>query len=242
VPTEPIERWERLPGIATSPFGGYRRREPERTLLHAAIRSRLEPFLQAARQTGSGRGLPGHVERGLRAYLDCGILARGFARVRCPDCGFERLVAFSCKASVCPSCATRRMEDVADHLVQNVLPAMPVRQWVLSLPRKVRFLAARDNKVASRLLDVFTRAVFAWQRRAARRTGVDDPRTGGITLVQRFGGAINLNVHLHMLRDWARSLRQTSRAARGGRRADPDPSDPEGAESNPRAGGARQGG
>jgi exonuclease VII large subunit len=31
------------------------------------------------------------VERDLRAYLDCGILARGFARVRCPGCGFERL-------------------------------------------------------------------------------------------------------------------------------------------------------
>ena len=41
------------------------------------------------------------VERELRAYLDCGILARGFARVRCSDCGFERLVAFSCKAHVC---------------------------------------------------------------------------------------------------------------------------------------------
>ncbi len=36
--------------------------------------------------------LPSYVERELRAYLDCGILARGFARVRCPDCGFERLV------------------------------------------------------------------------------------------------------------------------------------------------------
>jgi len=119
--------------------------------------------------------------------------------VRCPDCGFERLVAFSCKAHVCPSCNARRMEDTAEHLVKNVLPAVPVRQWVLSFPRRVRFLAARHPSLASRLLDLFTRAVFAWQRRVARRLGVAEPRTGGVTAVQRFGGAINLNVHFHTL-------------------------------------------
>jgi hypothetical protein len=85
------------------------------------------------------------------------------------------------------------MEDGADHLVRNVLPAVPVRQWVLSFPRRVRFLAARRPALASRLLDLFTRAVFAWQRRSARRLGVADPRTGGVTAVQRFGSSLNLN-------------------------------------------------
>ncbi len=93
------------------------------------------------------------MERALRAYLDCGILARGFVRVRCPDCGFERLVASSCKGHVCPSCATRRMEDAAEHLVRYVLPAVPIRQWVLSFPRRLRFQAARSPALASRLLD-----------------------------------------------------------------------------------------
>ena len=116
-----------------------------------------------------------------------------------PDCGFERLVAFSCKARSCPSCNARRMEDVADHLVHDVIPAVPVRQWVLSFPRRIRFLAARDPRIASRLLDLFTRAVFAWQRRRARRLGTADPRTAGLTAVQRFGSAINLNVHFHSL-------------------------------------------
>jgi hypothetical protein len=91
------------------------------------------------------------------------------------------------------------MEDGADHLVRNILPPVPLRQWVLSLPRRVRFLAARRPAFASRLLDVFTRAVFAWQRRCARRTGAAEPRTGGVTAVQRFGGALNLNVHFHTL-------------------------------------------
>jgi hypothetical protein len=74
-----------------------------------------------------------------------------------------------------------------------------VRQWVLSFPRRVRFLAARRPALASRLLDLFTRAVFAWQRRCTRRLGAADPRTGGVTAVQRFGSALNLNVHFHTL-------------------------------------------
>jgi hypothetical protein len=127
---EPVEVWERRPGASLAPLRRYRRREPEKTLLHAVVRSRLEPFLAAARdRSAAGRGLPAYVERDLRAYLDCGILARGFARIRCPDCGFERLVAFSCKARSCPSCNARRMEDGAEHLVNDVLPAVPVRQW-----------------------------------------------------------------------------------------------------------------
>jgi len=40
---------------------------------------------------------PAHVERALRGYLECGILAHGFARARCEDCAANFLVAFSCK-------------------------------------------------------------------------------------------------------------------------------------------------
>jgi len=142
------------PGVPP-PEPRYHRREPEKTVLHQVVQERLEPFLASARERSAhGHGLPAFVERELRAYLDCGILARGFARVRCPYCGFERLVAFSCKAHVCPSCNARRMEDTAEHLVRKVLPEVPVRQWVLSLPRRVRFLAARHPALASRLLAV----------------------------------------------------------------------------------------
>jgi Transposase zinc-binding domain len=65
----------------------------------------------------------------VRAYLRCGILAHGFARAKCVDCGHERLVPFSCKAlGVCPSCNTRRMAEVAAHVTDHVLPHLPVRQ------------------------------------------------------------------------------------------------------------------
>jgi ribosomal protein S27E len=57
----------------------------------------------------------------------------GFLRVRCAECAKEKLVTFSCKKrGFCPSCGARRMAETAAHLVDHVIPPVPVRQWVLS--------------------------------------------------------------------------------------------------------------
>jgi len=77
------------------------------------------------------------------AFLACGILAHGFLRLRCNGCKEEKLVAFSCKRrGICPSCGTRRMAEAAAHLVDHVIPKVPVRQWVLSFPIPLRSLFA----------------------------------------------------------------------------------------------------
>ena len=92
------------------------------------VQHHLETFLaQATERDPMGYGVPSWVEKDLRAYLRCGILAHGFARVRCEDCGHERLLAFSCAGrGVCPSCNTRRMAEVAAHITDHVLPHLPV--------------------------------------------------------------------------------------------------------------------
>ena len=70
------------------------------------------------------------VEQEFRDFLTCGLLSHGFARLRCTDCAFERLVPFSCKGRCfCPSCGGRRMTDCAARMVDEVLPRVPVRRW-----------------------------------------------------------------------------------------------------------------
>jgi hypothetical protein len=64
--------------------------------LHQVVREHLETFLAEARLRGGGEGLPRFVERELREFLTCGVMARGFARFRCDGCAREMLVAFSC--------------------------------------------------------------------------------------------------------------------------------------------------
>lgn len=182
---------------ANAAGSGYRRREPERTLLHATVREHWKTFLAEMEERGEA-GLPRFVVGEFERYLGCGILANGFARVRCVACGDELLVAFSCKGrGFCPACTSRRMHDTAAHLVERVIPQVPVRQWVLSLPRWARFLLARDPELITRTLDIALRAIFVWQRRRARQAGAAGPRAGAVTFVQRFGGALNLNVHFH---------------------------------------------
>jgi hypothetical protein len=133
---------------------------------------------------------PAFVERSLRAYLRCGLLEHGFCRLRCDACGHELAVALSCKnRGFCPSCLGRRMNDGAAHLVDRVVPDVPIRQWVLPLP----------PEALTRTLHAFVRAVFAFQRRRARKLGLGVGRCGGITVVQRFGSACELNVHFHTL-------------------------------------------
>lgn len=135
-----------------------------------------------------------------RNYLACGVLAHGFVRVRCVDCGFDRLVAFGCKGrAVCPSCRGRRMADAAAHLVDRVLPRAPYRQWTLSVPWRLRAVPARDRRLLSAALTCFVRAVFRWQRAQARALGIACASPGAVTAIQRFGSVLNLNVHFHTL-------------------------------------------
>ena len=191
-PPPPRINYEREPGAASAPLRArYRRRQPEKTVLHTVVREHLETFLEEARER-DGDGYPAFVEREFRRYLDCGLLPRGFARVRCPECGFERLVAFSCKGRLCPSCVGRRMADIAAYLVDDLLPEAPYRQWVLSFPWILRFRLAVDRPLFAKLLGAYLRTVFAWQRRRGRALGIRDGQTGAVTFVQRFGGALNL--------------------------------------------------
>jgi hypothetical protein len=87
------------------------------------VQHHLETFLAASAEADpAGWGVPKSVEKDFRCYLECGVLAFGFARIRCGDCGEERLLAFSCKGrGVCPSCNARRMAEVAAHLTDHVL-------------------------------------------------------------------------------------------------------------------------
>jgi hypothetical protein len=176
----------------------YRPRRPEELLLHRVVLDHWATFV--ARASARGGHLPRFVDRELRKFVECGVLALGLVRVRCAACGHDRAVPFSCKGrGFCPSCGGRRMAEIAARLVDDVLPRVPIRQWVLSLPRPLRYRIAYDARLCSAVLAVYVRAVFGWLRRRARRAGVRDGQPGAVTLVQRFGSAVNLNLHYHTL-------------------------------------------
>jgi hypothetical protein len=181
----------------------YRPRRPTETPLYPVVQHHLETFLAEAQDADPmGWGVPSWVERDFRSYLRCGILAHGFARVRCTDCGHDRLLAFSCKGrGVCPSCNARRMAEVAAHLTDEVIPHLPVRQWVLSVPKRLRPFLHQTPEVASGVLGIFLRALRSALRDASpgAPAAVRDAQLGAISFPQRFGSSLNPHYHYHVL-------------------------------------------
>jgi ribosomal protein S27E len=176
---------------------GYQRHRPEQTLLYQLVAQYYLVF--ADLMAAQGRPLPEYVQREFEDYLKCGRLEHGFLRVRCTSCHQEQLVAFSCKRrGFCPSCGARRMAESAALLVDDILPEAPVRQWVLSFPYALRFLFATRPAVMGRVLGIVYRTLATHQIRKAGHTH-ESARTGAVTLIQRFGSALNLNIHFHML-------------------------------------------
>jgi len=178
----------------------YARRDPYQSVLYQVVRDHFETFRAESARLRDGEGLPRFVEAEFRGFLRCGWLAGGFARFHCDGCRADRLVAFSCKGrGFCPSCGGRRMAERAAHLMDHVLPDVPVRQWVLSLPYRLRYLLAWQHDLCRAVVRVFMRAVERHLRTWANSCGLTDPRGGGVAVIQRFGGALNLNVHVHAL-------------------------------------------
>ena len=140
-------------------------------------------------ETG-GAGLPTIVTDEFDAFLACGIFAHGFLRLACDGCKEGKLVAFSCKRrGICPSCGTRRM--AAAHLIDHVIPKVPVRQCVLSFLIPLRSLFAVHPELLAPVLQIIHRSIATF---LFKQTGIkrDQAATGAVTLIQRFGSAANV--------------------------------------------------
>jgi len=118
------------------------------------VSENLESWLEW--REAAERPVPAYVEDELRGYLQCGLLCFGFVRARCTGCGQGFVVAFSCKGrGVCPSCNGRHMAQTAAHLVDHVVPPVPVRQWVISVPKRLRGMLADRPPAVAALTKIF---------------------------------------------------------------------------------------
>ena len=180
---------------------GYPARNPSETLLYKVVQENLETFIQMTEADPNRKGLPEYVKREFYEYLRCGILANGFLRLSCTSCKHERLLAFSCRGrGFCPSCGGRRMSELGAFLVDEVFPHVPIRQVVLSFPFPIRFWMAKNPRLQSEILALTIRAYRGLLGKKARALGLKEKLEFAVaTVIQRFGGSINLNPHFHML-------------------------------------------
>ncbi len=150
----------------------------------------------------AGRG------RSSRAITTCGDLTYGFTGAGAPAPRAEHhavapvwspgLAALSPpRWRLCPSCAGRRMNEQAAHLVDRVLPLAPYRQWVLTLPGELARVVAFDAELATAVFGVFAEELARWQRKRANDLGIAAPQTGSLLEIQRFADGARLYPHAH---------------------------------------------
>lgn len=176
----------------------YQRRQPEQSLIYRIVQEYWPIFVREQKRVG--KTLPLFIQDEFAKFLSCGIPENGFIRTYCHQCRHSGIVPFSCKKrGFCPSCCAKRMNNEAAHLVDKVLPEIPYRQWVLSFPYRIRFLMARNQKFTNKALKIFLRTVSSYQKKKAKKNNLGRCQTGAVTFIQRFGSALNLNIHAHSL-------------------------------------------
>ena len=179
----------------------YSRHQPEKTILYQAISQHWPKFL--ARTEEADRVVPTFVRREFDNYLDCGMIERGAIRLHCFSCGYDRLIALSCKGHLCPSCAARRMTETAANVVDNLLPNTPLRQWVQTVPVPLRYALAYDTELLSKVIQIIVRAVLRHLVTVAKQElglAAETKFAGGAFCVpQRFNSALALSPHLHVV-------------------------------------------
>lgn len=170
----------------------YRPRRPEKTTLFEVVKKHYSTWNRNSKEP-----VPRYVDNEFHKYLGCGILAKGFACAHCDGCQKDFLIAFSCKGrGICPSCNSRAMVETAAHLVDNVLPRLPFRQFVLSFPKRIRHYL-ETHTLLQAVLKIVVDEIRT--RLIACSPAVIHPQIGAISFIQYFGNTLNYHPHLHLV-------------------------------------------
>ena len=71
-----------------------------------------------------------------------------------------------------------------------------MRQWVLSVPKRLRYFLEREPVAASAVLHILLRVVAAQLRRSSPGASAQ-ARFGAVSFVHRFGASLNRHLHYH---------------------------------------------
>ncbi len=133
----------------------------------------------------------------VRQFHRCGDLAAGFTRLQCPDCGHERLLAFTCKTRhFCPSCHQRKVRSTGDWIARVLCFDVPHRQFVFTMPKPLRGIFRKRRKLLNHLFSTAIDTLQDWMR---ARLDLPEGRLAAIAAVQTFGDYLNFHPHLHVL-------------------------------------------
>ena len=193
-----------MPGTASTQAAGYRPRSSSNALKEI-VEDHLEDLFRVWDERFRERfgPLPGRIRELFERFVRCGDLHFGFLRLRCvnPECSKkeERLVPYSCRSrGLCPSCGQRRAIEWAERMVEEVLPLVPYRQLVFTIPVALRKSFLFDRSLFGDLCRVAYASTRDFMRSRApllARQGKAVPAM--VVSPQSFGDLLVAHAHAH---------------------------------------------
>ena len=133
----------------------------------------------------------------VQKFLQCGDLKQGFARVRCPECHHEYLLAFSCMGHwFCSSCHAKIVIRFGERLKEKILYPVPHRQYVFSIPIILHHFLKYDRKLLSRLCQCVNQSLILFFRTALN---LEDGIHAMVMVIHTFGIYAGWHPHIHVL-------------------------------------------
>lgn len=131
----------------------------------------------------------------MQHQLNAAFLLMALPEHYCANCSGDYNVAYSCKKRrVCPSCNTKNMVAITTHLLEEVLPKLSLRQWVLSDPKWLRYQLTKDAALASQVLRIFIAEIEKKLKKSC--DGITEyAKLSAVNFIQRFGSRLNLHLH-----------------------------------------------
>ncbi|MCX5785632.1 MAG: transposase [Elusimicrobia bacterium] len=190
----PHKTFHHSAGVSFPATPGYRASDPRGAILNRIVTDNLPEFKLWMRDHQPDRRPRPHpaVITAMEKFTECGDMRFGAVRFRCPDCGRDMFVAFSCKRrGLCPSCDAKRASIITTDASDRLLPPVPYRQWVLVVPKRLRWYLNQRSDLPGELSRVFAKEISRFLRGKASGTPIQ------LHFVQRFGGELNLHIHIH---------------------------------------------
>ncbi|MCI0606295.1 transposase zinc-binding domain-containing protein, partial [bacterium] len=176
----------------------YRPRRPERNPFYSVLFHYFERFaaeyeFRFEKHYGKWRSI---IRSTVERFINCGVLKNGFARVRCPQCKNEYLLAFSCRRrGFCPSCSAKRSVLWREFVSSQVLADCPHSHIVFSIPKMFRILFLFHRKLLGELARCAWKAIVQYFEACAGK----EVLPAGILSIATAGDFLNRNPHIHGL-------------------------------------------
>jgi len=135
-------------------------------------------------------------DENVKRLIKCGDPKNGFIQLRCLSCGETKIIPFSCKSRLCPSCSRIHLQERIIKIKSIMIKGVGHRHVVLTTPKELWNYFRRDRYLLKVMGDAGAELIRDILKFYRKKEGIEP---GIILVIQTSGRSLNFNPHLHLL-------------------------------------------